>query len=46
MSRDEGLFNWLDKSIKAKVKLGDGAMVKAQAKGLVAMQTKEGTKYI
>ena len=46
MSKDEGLFNQLDKSIKTKVKLGNGTVVEAQGKDSVAVQTKENTKYI
>ena len=46
MSRDEKLFNQLDKTVKTKVKLGNGDVVEAKGKGSVAVQTKEGTKYI
>jgi len=46
MSRDEKLFNQLDKTVKTNVKLGNDDVVGAQGKGSMAVQTKEGSKYI
>jgi len=37
MSRDEKLFNQLDKIVKTKVKLGNGDVVEAKRKGSVAV---------
>lgn len=46
MSKDESLFNNFDKSVKTKVTLGNGAVVEAQGRGSIAVQTKQGTKLI
>ena len=46
MSKEEEMFFKLDRSVKTKVKLGSGQMVQVERKGSVAMNTKQGTKYI
>jgi len=43
---DESMFNALDMSIRPKVRLRDGNVAQAQGKGLVKLQTKEGTRPI
>ena len=44
MTKDEDLFTKLDKTCRTKVKLGNGAIVEAQGKGTIQIQTKQGTK--
>ena len=46
MSHNELLFHTLDKSFKAKVRMGNGEMVDAHGKGSVSFQTTQGTKFI
>ncbi|GLT45830.1 hypothetical protein SLA2020_196340 [Shorea laevis] len=46
MANNEAIFSELDKSVRIKVKLGNGSIVQSEGKGNVAVQTKKGTKYI
>ncbi|GKU93722.1 hypothetical protein SLEP1_g7290 [Rubroshorea leprosula] len=46
MVRDVKLFTKLDRSIRTRVRLGNGYVVQAEGKGNVSIQTKEGIKTI
>ncbi|GKV46536.1 hypothetical protein SLEP1_g53512 [Rubroshorea leprosula] len=46
MANNEAIFSELDKSVRIKVKLGNGSIVQSEGNGIVAVQTKKGTKYI
>ncbi|TXG55956.1 hypothetical protein EZV62_017269 [Acer yangbiense] len=46
MTADEDIFSELDKSVKTKVKMGNGELVESKGKGTVAIQTRKGTRYI
>lgn len=46
MARDESLFSSIDKSVRVKVKLGNGEIVESQGKGSVYIQTKQGIKLV
>ncbi|XP_047251356.1 uncharacterized protein LOC124886573 [Capsicum annuum] len=46
MSLNELMFHTLDKSLKAKVRMGNGATLEEHGKGSVFFQTKQGTKLI
>ncbi|KAA8525231.1 hypothetical protein F0562_007086 [Nyssa sinensis] len=40
------IFIDMDKSINSQVKMGNGALVQAQGKGTIGIETKKGTKFI
>ncbi|CAJ2664799.1 unnamed protein product [Trifolium pratense] len=46
MAHDEELFKKLDKTIVSKVTIGNGQSVDVKGKGVVAVETLSGTKYI
>ena len=46
MTSNEKIFQNIDKSVKTKVKLGDGALVEAEGLGTIAVNTKKGTRLI
>ncbi|KAK2437238.1 protein MAIN-LIKE [Trifolium repens] len=46
MAHDEELFKELDKTIASKVTIGNGENVDVKGKGVVAVETDSGTKYI
>ncbi|TXG67208.1 hypothetical protein EZV62_008483 [Acer yangbiense] len=46
MTADENIFSELDKSVKTKVKMGNGELVESKGKGTVAIQTRKGIRYI
>ena len=46
MAHDEELFKELDKTIASKVTIGNGESVDVKVKGVVAVETLSGTKYI
>ncbi|GKV29240.1 hypothetical protein SLEP1_g38182 [Rubroshorea leprosula] len=46
MVKDVKLFTKLDRSIRTRVRLGNGYVVQAEGKGNVSIQTKEGIKTI
>ncbi|KAL0326872.1 UNVERIFIED_CONTAM: Retrovirus-related Pol polyprotein from transposon TNT 1-94 [Sesamum angustifolium] len=46
MTYNKGAFQTLDESFKTNVKLGDNHIVKVEGKGLVAINTKKGTRII
>ncbi|GAV75466.1 UBN2 domain-containing protein, partial [Cephalotus follicularis] len=46
MSYDPTLFHYLDTSVNASIKIGDGTEVQATDKGVVAVQTNQGTEFI
>ena len=46
MAKEETLFTQLDRTFKTYVKLGDCKRVRAEGKGSVSIQTKQGTKFI
>lgn len=46
MSHNELMFHTLDKSIKTKVRMGNGETVDALGKGSIAFHTTQSTKFI
>ncbi|PKU75918.1 Retrovirus-related Pol polyprotein from transposon TNT 1-94 [Dendrobium catenatum] len=46
MTPDESLFTQIDKSVCAKLKLGNGELVEASGKGTIAIKTNEGKRHI
>ncbi|KAL7144759.1 hypothetical protein ABFS83_07G033700 [Erythranthe nasuta] len=46
MTSNEEIFQDIDKSMKTKVKLGNGALVEAEGLGTIAVNTKKGTRLI
>ncbi|KAK3006696.1 hypothetical protein RJ639_017590 [Escallonia herrerae] len=46
MAREKSLFLDKDSTVNTKVKLGNGTIVQAQGKGLIGVQTKQGTRFI
>ncbi|XP_047266818.1 uncharacterized protein LOC124897675 [Capsicum annuum] len=46
MSYNELVFHTLNKSLKAKVRMGNGATLEAHGKGSVSFQTNQGTKLM
>ncbi|TXG64991.1 hypothetical protein EZV62_011985 [Acer yangbiense] len=46
MATKESIFTDLDLSIKTKVNMGNGDLVKSKGKGTVDVQTKKGTRFI
>ncbi|PKU75004.1 hypothetical protein MA16_Dca022250 [Dendrobium catenatum] len=46
MTLDESVFTQIDKSVCAKIKLGNGELVEASGKGTISIKTNEGTRHI
>lgn len=46
MAADVNIFSKLDESIKTKVKMGNGKLIEAKGKGIAAVQTRKGTRYV
>ena len=46
MAKDQSIFKEIDKSINVKLRLGNGATVESQGKGIIMMKTKKGTEFI
>nr|KYP56111.1 Retrovirus-related Pol polyprotein from transposon TNT 1-94 [Cajanus cajan] len=46
MAKDQSIFKDIDKSVKVKVRLGNGTMVESQGKNTVMVETKKGTRLI
>ncbi|KAG6419902.1 hypothetical protein SASPL_116414 [Salvia splendens] len=46
MTGDESIFVSIDTSVNSQVKMGNGALVKAQGKGTISVDTKKGMKRI
>ncbi|GKV25863.1 hypothetical protein SLEP1_g35244 [Rubroshorea leprosula] len=46
MAKNEDYFIEIDKSVKTRVKLGNGSMVQTQGKGTIAVQNPSGVKWV
>ena len=46
MTHNTSLFKELDKSFYSKVRVGNGELVEVKGKGVIAVKTPTGTKYI
>ena len=46
MTSDEKLFRELDRSVKSRVRIGNGEYLPAKGKGTVAIESYKGTKLI
>lgn len=46
MAKDESIFKDIDKSVKVKVRLGNGTVVESKGKGTVIVETQSGMRFI
>ncbi|XP_021750179.1 uncharacterized protein LOC110715866 [Chenopodium quinoa] len=46
MTKQFDIFTNIDKYVKIPIRMGNGSMVKSEGKGTVAVQTKQGTRFI
>lgn len=46
MTKYSNAFSEIDTSVRVPIKMGNGAIIKSEGRGTVAVQTKKGTKLI